>query len=331
MSDTLVRQKALFIGIALLGLCCSTNADKGFEGKSNPVSPISTPKETKLSAIQVSEPEINIWEGKSGGLHLRWTTAGLHVKNQTDTKEILRPLVEKGFADFASVYTSDKRGRRWRIEDCTYERNIKLLSVLGTLVSFEDGYFDYCGGAHPSEDTRFTTVDLAGVGDISYVRQRDTPMMNVDLGNPGRIVKLTDYFSHQEILHAILADPVMKTAISDLRLPKAPRKLDDLPTLFASSSYELGNSGFELRPDFLTRFAFHHVEGNKVAVRLGLPPHYGANRTQHMQIGLLLPIPESLRQPVALAAPRREGFLMRDEAEIAKGKATKFRFGTARD
>jgi hypothetical protein len=131
---------------------------------------------------------------------------------------------------------------------------------------------------------------------------------------------LTDYFPEADILEAILADKAVQAAIADL--PGTPRELKQLPQLFAKDYYELGDSGFELRPDFLTRFAFHHLEDGKVAVRLGLPGHSGFNRSQHMQIGLLLPIPEALRGPLALAAGRKQGFLMKDEAVIGREQET---------
>ena len=155
-------------------------------------------------------------------------------------------------------------------------------------------------------------------------------MMNVDLAKPGKIVKLTDYFAEQDVLQALLADRVVQKAIAGLNRPTLPRTLAELPELFAPNDYALGDLDSELRPDFLTRFAFHDVEGNKIAVRLGLPPHSGPSRTEHQQLGLLLPIPESLRQDSALAASRRQGFLMLDAARISTGRATTFSFRTGK-
>jgi hypothetical protein len=200
------------------------------------------------------------------------------------------------------------------------------MSLVGTVLSFEDSYYDYCGGAHPSIDTRFTTVNLSQPGEIRYAETQDTPQMDVDLEKRGKVVKLTDFFSERDILRAMLVDPVVATALSKAAAQAPPRTLAELVELFAEDDYELGDSQFELRPDFLTRFAFHHIEGDKVAIRIGLPPHYGANQALSLQIGLLLPIPENLRRALLLADSGKRGFLMKDARSIARNQITKFRF-----
>ena len=89
----------------------------------------------------------------------------------------------------------------------------------------------------------------------------------------------------------------------------------------------LNGTDLSLRPDFLTRFAFHHLEGDLVAVRLNLPSIAFAYRSQ--QIGLLLPIPSELRQPFALAAIGHEGFFMKEAPRGIRNKLTKFSFKIA--
>jgi hypothetical protein len=184
-----------------------------------------------------------------------------------------------------------------------------------------------CGGAHPSLDTRFTTVDAAKPGDLRYAIADETPMFDThDISEEknNKAIALTDLFPEEIILQALVEDRVIKAAIKESENPTPPQKLSDLPKLFEKDFYGLPNVDFELRPDFLTRFAFHHVEGDKVAVRLGLPPHSGANQSQHMQIGLLLPIPDALREPLKLASTRKRGFLMKDAAKVSRGSSTKF-------
>jgi hypothetical protein len=266
-----------------------------------------------------------IWSGESADIVIQWTTADLYTRAASGTERIWRPLVQKGFEDFVVLMNGDpSEGERQTIR-CSYERRFRLLSVVGTVASFEDQYGDDCGGAHPSSETRFTTVDLSRPGEVRYAREEDTPMMNVDLSNLGKVVKLTDFFSEQDVLRALLADPVVKRALASLNNPVQPKTLAELPELFAGNFYALGDTGFELRPDFLTRFVLHHVEGDQVAVRIGLPPHSGANSTQHQQIGLLLPIPESLRQQLSLADSRQQGFLMVDASRVAGNRTTTFR------
>jgi hypothetical protein len=320
MSNYWICRYWLLMFLALSGLhCCSPNRDVVIKRAQR--GPTTTPQETNIGSMQSVGSESDIWEGDSAGLHIKWTTHGLYVKRNAHVEELLTPLAQKGFEDFAKAYTA---GNTALIADCQYDRNFTVVSIVGTVISIEDQYSDYCGGAHPSQETRFTTVDLAKTGEVSYATGKDTPMMDVDISRRGRIAVLTDYFSQEVILRALLDDKVVHKAISDMNVAETPRDLTALSLLFVKNYYELGNTGFELRPDFLTRFAFHHVEGREVAVRLGLPAHYGANRSQHMEIGLLLPITEALRQPLGLAAVRAQGYLMQDSAEIAKGKQTAF-------
>lgn len=267
-----------------------------------------------------------IWSGRSGGRDMRWTTADFFVEAGGERTGVLTPLVERGFADFAAVAVDDRPGRRGAALDCSYNRTFRVLSIVGTIVSFEDGYEDDCGGAHPSASTRFTAIDVSKPGAVLYARGKETPMMDAD-PSAGKIAKLTDYFAERDVLRALLADAVVKRALRESGAAE-PKTLADLPRVFAENGYGLGDSGFELRPDFLTRFAFHHTEGDRVAVRLNLPPHFSANRTQHEQFGLLLPVPATLKEALAVAASRQSGFLMKDAEQVADDRIASFSFST---
>ena len=62
-------------------------------------------------------------------------------------------------------------------------------------------------------------------------------------------------------------------------------------------------------------------------MRLNLPSIAFAYRSQ--QIGLLLPIPSELRQPLALTAIGQDGFFIGDPPRGIRNKLTKFAFKTA--
>ena len=150
-------------------------------------------------------------------------------------------------------------------------------------------------------------------------------MMNIDLGNPpSKVSKLTDYFPEEEILQALLKDRLIQDGLDSLAHPLKPRMLKELPKLFAAQGYVLGSSGFELRPDFLTRFAFHNVEGNQVAVWISVSGGSTANQSQLGLVKITLNIPPGLRERLLMAQSRKEGFLMKDAEEIAHGKVTSF-------
>jgi len=88
----------------------------------------------------------------------------------------------------------------------------------------------------------------------------------------------------------------------------------------------LSNSGFQLSPDFLTRFSFHHLEGKRVAIRISLSSASTATQSEHQQLGLLLPIPDSLSIRLHLAGNRREGFLMSYAERAFRETATTFTY-----
>jgi hypothetical protein len=323
---TLLRTSPLVICIVLLACKGSTLSNTG----------TTTSGSMTKSQVQQSTPDRRIgpgssaeeliWAGETAGYKIRWTTRDLYVESGIRTERIWSPFVEKGFEDFIATYTSNAKRPGRKIEDCTYDRRLTVLSVVGTLVSFEDEYGDYCGGAHPSEDFRFVTVDLSKSGEISYARQVSTPMMNIDMADPGRIVRLTDYFREEDILHALLADRVIQEAVGSLSVNSSPRNLREFDDLLGKQGYILGGSGLALSRDFLTRFAFHHLKGDKVAVRLSLSSASTANQSEREQIGLLLSMPERLAAPLHSASTARLGFLMKDAGTIAHGKATVFSF-----
>ena len=310
---------------------CPLVSEKNVQQRTTPLPPTSP---VRLNEMLPKPQRQNvsgetIWHGQSGSLHIWWTTVDLYAERAGKVEGIWTPLAEKGFADFvAAEKAAEQPGEKIQAVRFEYGRRFEVLSVVGSLISFADHYSIFYGYAAPGLDTRFTTIDLAKQGNITYAYGDKTSVMDADLTISGKIVKLTDYFTEQDILRALLADPVVKKAIASLDSLPSPRTLAELPELFAKNGYELGDSRYELRPDFLTRFAFHHLEGNKVAVRIGLPPHYGFNKAQHQQLGLLLEIPPALRTSLTLASTRQEGFMMKDSAMISNRQTTKFSFGT---
>jgi hypothetical protein len=289
--------------------------------------------------LDIQQPVVGtpIWQGNSAGYKIVWTMSDLYIRDDNSINGIWRPLVQSGFNSFVANMKEGfetKEGESTKDKpqslNCEYNRSFQVLSVVGSLVSFVDYYSLICGhasgSAPPSLDTRFTTIDLGKQGDVLYNLAGDTSDRDIDLVKPGKIVKLSDYFKEQELLNALLNDRIIKKALSDLERPSFPRTLSELRELFADRDYELGDTGYELRPDFLTRFVFHHIDGSKVAVRIGLPPNNGAKKAFHLQLGVLLEIPPALRKSFELAETRKEGFMMKDIAVIADKQMTEFSF-----
>jgi hypothetical protein len=252
------------------------------------------------SPTKVSTKDKRIWSGQSKGYSINWNSSNINIEKAGGSSPLLslRALAESGFKEFSANVEPE--------QECSYERKFSLLSVVGSIVSFKDELYSFCKpSAHPSIEVRFTSVDMSRSGELVYKDSGAYPPLDIDLEKSRMALSLTDIFPEAQILKALLADPVIKKTLSG-----TPKSLAELAGQLEGQTIESGKCGFELRKDYLTRFAFHHVEKNMIAVRLGLPPNSGACRTQHAQIGLLLPIPSTLKEVVTLADLNKEGFLM---------------------
>lgn len=281
---------------------------------------------------QKRQPAHPIWIGQSGGFIMRWTTSDISAQLSDKNAQMLFsviPLAKRGFEVFSAVMKDPGAGTAGA--DCSYERSFRVLSVVGSLVSLEDGSYAFCQGwAHPAMETRWTAIDLAKPGDVAYASTDGLAPIDIDLTKLGKVVMLTDVFAEDAILNALLADPIIKQALQHIGTLTSPHTLHDLPKLLENRSLEAGDCVFRLPVDVLTRFVFHHVEKDHVAVRLGLPPNAEACRTQHARLGVLLPIPASLKTSLALAASGKEGFLMKNQKKIAGNQTTTVAFGTGK-
>src|SRR5205823_2765897 len=104
-------------------------------------------------AAQKSAAEQPIWSGASAGYEIQWTTGDLTaVPARSLVGFSARQMARKEFADIEK----DSDGH------CTYDRTLKLLSVVGSIVSYQDDDFLTCEqAAHPSGGSRFVAIDLA--------------------------------------------------------------------------------------------------------------------------------------------------------------------------
>ncbi|MCX5887853.1 MAG: hypothetical protein NTY36_00190 [Deltaproteobacteria bacterium] len=271
----------------------------------------SKPEGGSLAAREKQETISVIWAGESGGFTIRWTAMDIQVQPLKPPNRVVfsaRSLAQKEFARIAA--TEQKYGFKERY--CEVVCNYKILSVAGSILSFfEGGDVDCEKTAHPSSTNRFTVIDLKKPGDFSRRR-----------------VKLTDYFPEAAVYQALLGDPRLREALSrrEPRPPQSPRNLAELCTGLKDVLLDDGFCSYALPEDFLTRFAFHRLEGDKVAVRLALPYFGEICRGRYLELDLLLPVPENLKEPLALAQTGKAGFLMQDQKRLSGEQSTIMRF-----
>jgi hypothetical protein len=134
-------------------------------------------------------------------------------------------------------------------------------SLVGPLLSVKASLY-WEGGAHPGQLTRLETV-------------------NLDTGKSP--VLLTDLFSETKILDALLKDRVVEKSLAG-RKPKTIKELARMADGGCEIAFHLLNESF----------SFHHIQGDRVAVRIGLPHGCEVMRGNFTELGITLPIPPKL-------------------------------------
>jgi hypothetical protein len=271
----------------------------------------SKPAAEKQAERQKQETDQVIWAGESGGFKIHWTDRDIQVHPLKSPNRVVFSARSLAQQEFARIKASEKKyGLKERY--CEIVASYGIFSVVGSILSlFEGGHVDCEGTAHPSHSSRYIAIDLKKPGGFTKKR-----------------VKLTDYFPEEAIYQALLADPRVRRDLvrREPPLSPSPRTLGEIYALFKKLPLDDGESSYDLPEDFLTRFAFHHLEGDKVAVRLGLPLLGQVNAGLNLELNLLLPVPASLKEPLALAASGKEGFLSQDQERLSGGRNTIMQF-----
>ena len=234
---------------------------------------------------------------------LKWKVTGSDVTFEMTAKD-LRALRggkevfglrsrEKAFLDDLKPEPPEEGEAPRDMTDWEANESYDVLSVVGPWVSYESSSAGYTGGAHPyAHDTYVTTDVTKEPGDFS----------------------LLAVFPEQDVLKALKADGFVKKHIRDAAAFQKAGTVDAL-----LETLEAGEDcvGFEYGIDAVKRaVAFHHLEGNKVAVRIAFGYASEACRGNKFVVGVLLPIPAALKPALERAARREEGFLMKDSKTV---------------
>ena len=291
--------------LVLLGMVLMVGALAGVAGTE------SRPAVENQAARDKQETTSVIWAGESGGFKIRWTDSNIQVHPLKSPNRVVFSARSLAQQEFARIKASEKKyGLKERY--CEIVASYGIFSVVGSILSLFEGGDVYCEEtAHPSHTSRYIAIDLKKPGGFTKKR-----------------VKLTDYFPEEAIYQALLADPRVRRDLARREPPlsPSPRTLGEIYALFKKLPLDDGESSYELPEDFLTRFAFHHLEGDKVAVRLALPCLGQVNAGLNLELDLMLPVPESLKESLALAQTGKAGFLMQDQKRLSEGRDTIMRF-----
>lgn len=276
------------------------------------------------SALPQTKPQSAdraIWSGSSGGYMIRWTTSDINGRSASNASDVRYSANAQAQLEIARI----KKDNEEEPLVCTYDQDYTLMSVVGSILSIQDHYYMGCEKeAHPSGESRFVTVDLSKPAKGPTRRSE-----NLDYAMPENAASLTEYFREEDILRALLADSLIKKALAESENPDTPRTIAQLLDAFDTGVWVAvdDRTCFSVSRDLLTRFAFHHIEGDKVAVRIGLSGT-SVCREFLTQIGILLPIPERLKAALLNADAGKEGFLMKDQKRISGGQKARIVYET---
>jgi hypothetical protein len=184
---------------------------------------------------------------------------------------------------------------------CQQTREFRLLSLVGSIMSYADTTSKNSQDQHLSSETDYIAINLR---------------------KGGMLAKLTDIFLPEDLYKALMGDKVIQKALE--KTGAQPADLAQLQDAFASGvsvSTADPQKGeplcFTIGEDFLNRFAFHHIDSDKVWVRIGLTGNADCS-SELTEIGITLPLPQSLQDELASADQGAEGILMKDTDRRAR-------------
>lgn len=159
-------------------------------------------------------------------------------------------------------------------EGCEEEERAFVLSLIDGFATVEISGGGYCeGAAHPFGFQNWATVYVV------KPFKKDAQIENFWTYNK---VSITHFFPEEQVLKALLQDSVIKKYLPENAKPK---------TILALSEMLDGDCEISFR-DLEYHFAFHHIKGDQIAVRFGLPYGCEVARGNFTQLGIYLPIPE---------------------------------------
>jgi hypothetical protein len=245
-----------------------------------------------------------IWRGRAAGYDISWSDRDITARRADGVLVFsARRIADREWAEMQGDHDEEVPVRE-------YEQRYRLLSVVGSIISLEEATYCDCGGAHPISWTRFVSYDVAR-GTVA----RPHP------------VPATEVVPEAGLLRALMADRLIRQAMdsAQVRTFASVRALTDALKMQEIQPVQ-EECTFHVGEEFPTEFAFHHLEGGRVAIRFSLSHYVELCRGMMTQVGVLAtPLPRWSAAFTAASA-RRAGYLMKDVAAIAGGRRTVFNY-----
>ncbi len=251
-----------------------------------PITTNTTPEPTYMVPPTDEEEKLIPWKSLVGKTTYNWNGKEFLVsRSRSETYRMFDSIWRE---DVAEMAISDKKCAK------TLNSYFLPLSVVGDLVSFQHE-IGYMCGASAWYSWRFETRNVL---------------------RPNEQVALTDYFSDEEILRAFLANSRISAEIekakSKKRLDVDPSSLKQLTSFLTKFDYEIFDAQSYLEEDYLSRFAFHHINNDQICVRVTLTPTSHAGQAIQEYVEICLPMPKSIDEGLRNADSGLAGFLMKN-------------------
>jgi len=257
-----------------------------------------------LAAREADAQQV-IWRGRSGGYDVTWSDRDISARRASDGAVVFsaRRLADAEWAEMDTDPADTPSVRE-------YERKVRLLSVVGSVISLEEATYCDCGGAHPISWTRFIAYDLA----------RSTA------ARP-HAVSAGDLVPETDLLRALAADRLIQQAMRGAGLRALPPLARVGKALQGQDIQPAGEEcTYGVGEQFPTAFAAHHVENGRVALRFSLSHAVEVCRGMMIQVGVLVPPRARVMADLNAAAARRAGFLTKDLRTIAGDRGSVFNY-----
>ena len=241
-----------------------------------------------------------IWSGTSGDFSIQWTSKNISVTRAGNPTEPVLSLDRVAAAEWRTV-TTHAEGR-----PLSGQFSYRVLSLVGPYLSVEEAFYCDCGGAHPTATKGIRAIDLR-------TSKPDQPAP----------LSVTDILPAPEVFSRLASDRMVKAALQNSADP-APKSLTGLLKALQFQSVQSGECSYTFEPDLLRNFAFYNLRAQGVVVRFGLSAAEVC-RGQMTEVGIVVPVPESLKSAVDMAKNRKAGLLAVDAPKAAMTVSFSFR------
>ncbi len=251
--------------------------------------------------------EGNIWELTSENFHYIWNSGGFFVVINGKPKINI-------FSEYARKYVKKYKPQFGEKAKCERIFNFKILSIVGTFASIEESSFSDCESkqvSHANSKSRLFIVDLS----------ENENMFFFDKNKLKTNIKLTDFFSIEDIFKALIELPEIKRTLEYSEIKNSPLNYKELIEVIDTVGADgIDGTAHKLTDESFYSFCFYEKNNKYVDVLVELKSEAGSSQPT---LKLRLPSTEKLDEMLDLADKEKSGFLTNKYLEKFKVKSSR--------